>query len=391
MPAMSPIPTPGREDEALARARTKTPAFSTMASIRKKLITPSPEGTTATEPMTPMTVSPLEPPDSISFRSSDVDVRQAQDDDGGEDVGTPNHAEWRVRALFLGENSTGRAHRRARSCQEDYTLVPALPPRASLGSSHAESESSMRSSSGMRKSSRRRKSRSDLSRNSKSMDGDEWSTEFGVPERRRTSSTSLVNIVSPEAPNKTSQDDTPTTSSSSDCSPDVSPSRQNNRLRKSTSRVTSPVPEAEVTGITACLQKALLSRLRTNKLMFVLFFVGFLSLGFTVITNRAVIRVEQVVVKEDLQDAMKRYERLTDSPRVRSKDPPAGGLRGSLLKKVSRNRQKTGHYASPDEKRDDKDGKKNVKKDPEDGKKNNEAPKHPEREEGSVNQGIRQD
>jgi hypothetical protein len=133
----------------------------------------------------------------------------------------------------------------------------------------------------------------------------------------------------------------------------------------------SQVPDAEVTGIAAWLQKARLVRLRTNKLMFVLFFVGFLSLGFTIITNRAVIRVEQVDVKEDLQDAMKRYEQLNDTPRVRSKNPPAGGLRGSLVKKVSRNRHKNDHRHDDH----DKDEKKDVKKNPEDGKKNDEKPK----------------
>jgi len=333
MPAKSPQPTPGKglEDETLARARTKTPAFNTVASMRKSLIMPSPEGTAATEAMTPMSVSP-EPPDSISFRSSrDLDDgRQSPDDD----VGTPS--EWRVRALFIGD----KVHRRARSFQESGTPVPPLPPRSSLGS-HAESESSVPT---MRKSSRRRKSRSC---NSKSMDNEDWTTnDFGMSERRRSSSASLTNIVSPDAKNPSVD----TTSSSSENSPEVSPSRQNslNRQRRSSFRVISPVPDEEVTGLKACLR---VGRLRTNKLIFILFLVGFLSLGFTVITNRAVIQVGEVIGKGELEEAMTRYERMNDSAHVRPKNPPAGGLRGSLVKTVGGNRHK--HH---DHKKDDKKG-----------------------------------
>lgn len=335
MPAKSPQPTPGKglEDESLSRARTKTPAFSTFASIRKSLITPSPEGTTATEAMTPFTVS-SEPPDSISFRSSPVDdvlddVRECADDD--DLMGTPSNTEWRARALFFGDQSNGKVHRRAHSFQDSDQSIPPLPQRSSLGEpSASENEASVPYAS-LRNKSRRRKSRSSHSRDSKSMDFEDWgSNDCGMSERRRSSSTNLPNIVSPDVKNPSVE--TPTTSSSSEGSPDASPTRLK---RKGSSRVTSPVPEADATVVKSCLTCGLF-RLRTNKLIFILFLVGFLSLAFNVVTNRAVNKAETFIAKDgDVEEVVTPF-----SPNVRSKNPPAGGLRGHLVKNVSQKRDK---------------------------------------------------
>lgn len=381
MPAKSPQPTPGREDEALARARTKTPAFSTMASIRKSLITPSPTGTTATEAMTPMTASP-EPPDSISFRTSSQldavpdDVRQSQDADCDDDVRTPtSDAEWRVRTLFIGEkdNSIGQAHRRARSFQDSETPIPPLPPRKSLGN-HGESDSSVPTSTTARKSSRRRKSRSTPSWNSRSLSGDEWPSDYGMTERRRSSST--ANVVSPDGNNCM---ETPTTSSSSEDSPDSSPTRQSTHKLRASSRVTSPVPDEKG----SCRQSCRIGRLRARGHMFTLLLVGFLSLGFTVITNRAVIKVEEVIDTNELEDVISRqYEEMKGSSLNRSKKPPAGGLRGSLVKTAGGNRHKTVHKDHKKSKGDDKN--KSNKNDLK-GEKNNEVPKKPPKEETKEN------
>lgn len=160
-----------------------------------------------------------------------------------------------------------------------------------------------------------------------------------MPERRRSSST---NVVSPEADKNLVE--TPATSSSSECSPDVSPNRQNalHRQRKPISRVTSPVPEAEA----SCLQSCFTYRglLRTNRLMSILFLVAFLSLGFTVVTNRAVIKVEgEVMDKGELEDIAQRYKGMEGSPHIRSKNPPAGGLRGSLIKTAGGNKKGDHH------------------------------------------------
>ena len=355
MPARSPQPTPSREDEALARARTKrTPAFNTMASIRKTLLTASPAGTAATEAITPMTVSP-EPPDNISFRSissqadtAPDDVRQSPSfDDDGDDMRTPNDAEWRVRALFVGEkNASDQTHRRRQSCQESESSVPPLPPRAALRNSSSHNSESSVPSVSMRKSSRTRTSRSH--RNSRSLEADDWSNDFGVSERRRSSSTNLAAVITPEV--KSPLTDTTTASSSSECSPDVSPHRILNYPRKNSRSAASPVPEVDVSSLKALLTYRL-GRLRTNKLMFILFLVAFMSLGFTVITNRAVIQVEEVIDNNELEEAMTRYERMNETSHQRSKHPPAGGLRGSLVNKASRNRNKNGHY-SPDKKDD---------------------------------------
>ena len=145
------------------------------------------------------------------------------------------------------------------------------------------------------------------------------------------------------AAHKKSQMETPTTSSSSDLSPDASPNRLSNSsgsnrvARKQ--KVSTSTAEADGATIKAVLTYRL-GRMRTNRLVLVLCLVAGLSLGLTVLTNRAVnsIKVEDVIDNEELEEAMNRYERMHESPIRRSKHPPASGLRGSLVQKVGRHR-----------------------------------------------------
>jgi hypothetical protein len=94
--------------------------------------------------------------------------------------------------------------------------------------------------------------------------------------------------------------------------------------------------------------------------MSILFLVAFLSLGFTVVTNRAVIKGDpEVVDNGKLEDMTQRLKDMDGSPHVRSKHPPAGGLRGSLIK--THNKKGDHHHKKKLEKKDANKGEKPAK------------------------------
>jgi hypothetical protein len=66
--------------------------------------------------------------------------------------------------------------------------------------------------------------------------------------------------------------------------------------------------------------------------------VAIMSLGLTVMTNRAVISVEEVMDNEELEKVMTKYERMHETPQWSIS--PAGGLRGSLVHKLGHHKGK---------------------------------------------------
>lgn len=340
MPAKSPIPTPCRKDEANSLSRSagsETPSFATLASVRKSIVTPSPTGTAATAAMTPMIDTPQTPDAYTWFSSSHSDdvtdtarptrlyASSHEDDDRGEaphDARSPD-GEWRVRALFVGKKvhkSPSPEPKRGRSLNARSSLI-----------SLTESDSSAPSTSRL-KPSRRRKS----SLSSQSFD-DEWSGDFSISARRRSSSSNISSMVSPEHLNKIPLVETPATSSSSDTSPDESPNRQSATHRRSLN-CTSPVPETDVFTLKAWLTHRL-GRVGNNRLLFILCMVALMSLGLTVVGTRTVINVANKVMDDtELEKVRTRYERRHEPSR--SMDPPAGGLRGSLVHTRGRHKGK---------------------------------------------------
>jgi hypothetical protein len=310
-----------------------TPLTAVTELMTPMLDSPTPLRSLSSQPGTASVVTPYPREQMLT------DMAASWDDDDGAlyyDASPRDEDGWKSKALFRDDRPSPNTARKRPSLSGSDSLPPPIPAREDLIGRTFSGGSAQPTS--------RRKSRSSRRTKSVSMSDDPFSSppSLGIPERRRSSSHATRRSFSNFSLDSADGDDrdtkffdtTPVTTSCSDSSPDSSPSPSRDLTQHRRHR-SSPTPaEIELLPLHAKLTYKL-GRVRTNKLVMVLCLFGVLSVAITVSTNRSLtsFQDDSVMNAEQLEAAIRKYEKTHGGKVRRPHVQPEAGLRGQLLLK----------------------------------------------------------